>query len=196
MKRITLQFHAQGGSSMLLHSDRGSNPIHPDTVAHKALTSKRKKTDEDHYAIARSEYLLGFYGGAPIRIPSVNIKSAIVEGAKLNKLGSAFNRSVLILQDFIPIAHDGPDTPEQMWENPDCVDGRSVKIGTARLMRYRPKLNNWQLGFDVVYHENMIEAQQIVTAAENAGRYIGLGDYRPAKGGNFGRFDVTVINGQ
>ncbi|MFM2054707.1 MAG: hypothetical protein RL456_2744 [Pseudomonadota bacterium] len=190
MRTVTLKLI--GTSPMLLHSDRGANPIAPETVAHKALTSKRKKTDEDHIAIARSEYMLGFYPGNDVVIPTTNVKSAIVEGAKLNKLGSAFNRVVMILDDVARIQHSGPNGKDRMWGTPACVDARSVKVGTARLMRYRPRLNDWSLTVDVVFDEKMIEQAQIVTAAENAGRYIGIGDYRPARGGAFGRFNVEV----
>ena len=191
MQTLTLKFIGQ--SALLLHSDRGANPIHADTVAHKVLTSKRKKTEEDHKAIAKSEYLLGFYSKR-VEIPGTNIKSAIVEGAKLNKLGSAFNRCLMILADTVPVAHSGPNDPEKMWNTNTCVDCRSVKVGQARLMRYRPRLNDWSLHVEVRFHETMVERAQIVAAASNAGAFIGLGDYRPAKGGPFGRFSVEVVN--
>lgn len=193
MQELTLKL--TGRSSMLLHSDRGANPIHPDTIAHKVLTSKRKKTDEDHLAIARSEYMLGFYSSTGVVIPTTNVKSSIVEGAKLNKLGSAFNRCLMILDDAVEIKHSGPKTQDAMWKDPACVDVRSVKVGQARLMRYRPRLNDWSLVVSILFDEKMVERQQIVNAAENAGQYIGLGDYRPAKGGTFGRFFVETING-
>jgi len=190
MQNVTLKLIAD--SSLLLHSDRGANPIHADTVAHKALTSKRKKTEEDHIAIAKSEYMLGFYDGDTIAIPSANVKSALVEGAKLNKLGSAFNRCVLILSDSIEIAHSGPKSKEKMWSTQACRDCRSVKVGQARLMRYRPRLNDWSIVVDILFDEKMVERAQVIAAAENAGKYIGIGDYRPAKGGAFGRFRVEV----
>lgn len=177
---------------MLLHSDRGANPIAPETVAHKALTSKRKKTDEDHLIIARSEYMMGFYGGPGIRLPTANIKSSITEGAKLHKLGAAFNRCILILADSVPVEHSGPSSQEAMWETQACRDARSVKVGTARLMRYRPRLNDWRLSVDILFDETMIECAQVIAAAINAGKYIGIGDYRPAKGGSFGRFSVEA----
>lgn len=191
MQQITLKLIGQ--SAMLLHSDIGSNPIHPETIKHRALTLKNKKTEDDHVSIARSEYMMGFYGThGPIVIPSTNVKSAIVEGAKLHKLGSAFNRCVLILADTIAVEHSGPADRDRMWETPACVDCRSVKVKQARLMRYRPRLNDWRLSVDVIFDEKMIERAQIIAAAENAGKYIGIGDYRPAKGGPFGRFTVEA----
>ena len=189
----SIQLKLVGVSAMLLHSDRGANPLHPDAIAHKVLTSKRKKTDEDHLAIARSEYMLGFYSGDTVAIPATNIKSTLIEGAKLNKLGSTFNRSVMLFADMVPIAHSGPATKSGMWESPACVDCRSVRVGQARLMRYRPRLNDWSLIVDIAFDELMIERAQILTAAENAGKYIGLGNYRPAKGGPFGRFNVEAL---
>lgn len=191
MQQLILKF--VGAAPMLLHSDRGANPLHPDSIAHKALTDKRKKVDEDHIAIAKSSYMLGFYHGDRVSIPSTNVKATIVEGAKLHKLGSAFNRCVMILADMIPVEHSGPATRELMWETPACVDCRSVKVGQSRLMRYRPRLNDWSLLVEVIFDETMIERAQIIAAAENAGKYIGLGDYRPAKGGPFGRFTVEVV---
>jgi hypothetical protein len=189
----TLQLQLIGAAPLLLHSDRGANPIAPETIAHKALTSKRKKTDEDHMAIAKSEFMLCFYPGDTLVIPSVNVKSALVEGAKLNKLGAAFNRCVLVTGEVIPLRHAGPSRPEHLWDNPAYVDVRSVKVGMARLMRYRPRLVDWSLTVDIIIDELMVERAQVITAADNAGRYIGLGDYRPARGGPFGRFTVEVL---
>lgn len=191
MQKLTLTL--TGIAPLLLHSDRGANPIDPATVAHKALTSKRKKTDDDHLAIARSEYLMAFYAGPGLVLPTTNVKSAIVEGAKLNKLGASFNRSLLILADTTPLRHPGPTDPVALWNaGNQYVDCRSVKVGTARLMRYRPRLSDWSLEVVIDFFENMIEAGQIVAAAENAGTFIGLGDYRPARGGPFGRFTVEA----
>jgi hypothetical protein len=193
MQSITLELRGKD-SSLLLHSDRGANPLAAETMAHKALTNKNKKTDEDHISIARSDYMLAFYPGKTIAIPSTNLKSALVEGAKLHKLGAAFNRCVMILADMIPVTHSGPANKDKMWETPACVDCRSVKVGTKRVMRYRPRLNDWRVQVEIFFDETMIERAQILAAAENAGRYVGLGDYRPAKGGPFGRFSVEVVN--
>jgi len=191
MQSIKLELN--GTSPLLLHSDIGANPLAKETIAHKVLTLKGKKTDEDHLAIAKSEYMMAFYRGDGIVLPTTNIKSAIVEGAKLSKLGSAFNRVLMIFDSTAPITHSGPATREALWKDQSCVDCRSVKIGTKRIMRYRPALNDWQITVEVLFDENMIERAQILTAAENAGAYIGLGDYRPAKGGAFGRFTVREV---
>ena len=81
------------------------------------------------------------------------------------------------------------------------VDSRPVVIPATkgRIMRHRPRLNAWRLVFYVGIDTDLIgmdTAQEIMTAG---GSLKGLGDYRPEKGGPFGRFAVETFvewNGQ
>jgi hypothetical protein len=81
------------------------------------------------------------------------------------------------------------------------VDSRPVVIPATkgRIMRHRPRLNAWRLVFYVEVDTDLIgidTAHQIMTAG---GALKGLGDYRPEKGGPFGRFAVETFvewNGQ
>ena len=94
-----LNISIKGLSPILLHSDRYANPLDPGAKAHKVLTGKRVKTDEDHAAIAESEWRGGLYfsKGIGVYLPTANIRSCIVEGAKLSKLGKAIQRGTIIL---------------------------------------------------------------------------------------------------
>src|SRR3546814_21068521 len=56
-----LKLKIVGTSPLMMHSDRLANPLNPATKAHKELTGKRKKTDDDHLAIAKSEFIAGAY---------------------------------------------------------------------------------------------------------------------------------------
>ncbi|MEB4734046.1 hypothetical protein OXV40_33915, partial [Burkholderia contaminans] len=56
-----LRLNICGSSPLMMHSDKLANPLAAETKAHRELTGKRKKTDEDHVAIARSEFLAGLY---------------------------------------------------------------------------------------------------------------------------------------
>ena len=55
--RITIT----GTAPLLMHNGRLANPLDPSTQALKSLTSKRKKTDDDLFDIARAEFLGGLY---------------------------------------------------------------------------------------------------------------------------------------
>ena len=192
MKRITLKF--TGTSPVLLVSDKLADPLNPATIKHKELTSKRKKTEDDHLLIARSQWegLLYHDDEMGIYMPSQNIRAALVGGAKLNKMGQAFKRSTLILDEKIELDYGKKKTVDQLWSE-RFMDVRSVKIGTARVMAYRPMFKNWAITFNFDYDESTLDINQIIQAAENAGMYVGIGGYRPEKGGMFGRFKVEVV---
>lgn len=183
MKKITMKF--TGTSPILLSGDRLADPLEKATIAHKELTSKRKKTEEDHIAIARSQWggLLYLDEKENIIMPTQNIRAAIVGGAKLNKLGMQVKRGTMMMVDDVPLDYGKKLTVDQLWEQ-RYLDRRSVVIGSARVMAYRPKFNNWSVIFDI---------SQIKQASDNAGLFVGIGGFRPEKGGTFGRFNAEVI---
>lgn len=192
MQNVTLKLTAE--SPILMHSDRYANPLDTMTKEHKLLTSKRKKVDEDHEAIAKSEWMGGLYYDdehGPY-MPGQNVKSALVGAAKIHRMGATFKRALIVVDDRLRLDYTGPRDPEKMWESPRFVDCRSVVVGQSRLMRYRPKFHDWSLSVNIVFSNEMIEQEDVVRAAENAGMFIGIGDYRPEKGGAFGRFSVEV----
>ncbi|WP_296271758.1 hypothetical protein [Pseudomonas sp. UBA6323] len=191
----TIKLKLVGQSPLLMHSDRFANPLDPATKAHKVLTSKRKKLDEDHADIAKSEWLGSLYHDAEVGpfLPGLNVKSALVGAAKIQKLGAAFKRGVLVLDDRCKLEYTGPRDPEKLYADPRFVDARSVVVGTSRLIRYRPKFAGWSATVNIMFSPEMVDRDDVIRAAENAGLFVGLLDYRPEKGGAFGRFTVEVV---
>jgi hypothetical protein len=76
-----------------------------------------------------------------------------------------------------------------LWADPDFVDCRGVKVGTAKIMRYRPIFRNWSLRASIMINEDVVNVNEVQKAAQDAGALIGLGDYRP----RFGRFNVEFV---
>ena len=189
MKTISVQL--TGKAPLLMHSDRFANPLDPLTKAHKELTSKRKKTDDDHIAIARSEFIGGCYWSKDkgFYLPAQNLESCLVAAAKLQKLGVKFKQGVQVLEDDLPFIGYEKKTPEQLWETPDNVDCRGVKVGTSKIMRYRSILRSWILRATIAINEDVVNVSEVKKAVQDAGALIGLGDYRP----RFGRFNVEFV---
>ena len=102
----TLNVRIVGTAPLLMHSDKFANPLHPATKAHKALTGKRKKTDDDHEAIAKSEFLGGCYHDATAGffVPGQNFDASFLAGAKLQKLGTNWKRGVLVMPGMLSTA--------------------------------------------------------------------------------------------
>lgn len=186
----TLKIKIIGTRPLLVHSDRFSNPLDPMAKEHKALTSKRKKTDEDYELIARSEWAGGLYYDDKLGpyIPGVNIESAIIAGGKLSKLGTQLKRSIEVLDERCPLIYEGPRDMKGLWDA-RFYDARSVKVQAARLMRYRPLFRDWSLECTIMFDEETIDRNQVIKCVTDAGLYCGIGDYRP----KFGRFDMEVI---
>lgn len=192
----TLKIRITGDSALLMNKDTLSDPLNPKTQEIKLLTSKRKKVEEDHLQIAALQYASSLYydESVGLYIPGAMFKAAMVNGAKMQRLGAAFKRSVIVLEDMLPLNYKGDArTPEQLWADKNFVDVRSVGVQTARVMRYRPKIRDWSATATVLYSEDLIEESDLMRAIQNAGMFAGVGDFRPECGGNFGRFSVEII---
>lgn len=185
----TIKIKVTGISPLLMHSDRFANPLDPLTKAHKELTSKRKKTDDDHEAIARSEWNGSLYidEHGPF-IPGQNFDASIIAGAKMQKLGSTVKRAVQVLDDRVYIEYDGPKKADALFV-PEFIDVRGVKVGTAKIMRCRPIFRKWAAEFSVAFNPEQINRGELIKAVSDAGQLVGVCDYRP----RFGKFNVEVV---
>lgn len=187
MEQLTLRI--TGTSMLMMHSDRLADPLAPETKAHKELTAKRKKTEDDHIAIARSEFIAGVYWTAKdgVYIPGANLDASFLAGAKLQKLGTHWKRGALVLEERVKLLHDGPTTPDALWESPSHRDCRGVRVGPAKLMRYRCVFRSWSAQLTVAVNTDVLNVDEAKKAIEDAGALIGVCEYRP----RFGRFEVS-----
>ncbi|RUR38558.1 hypothetical protein [Vreelandella populi] len=187
----TISIRIIGARPLLMHSDVFADPLNPLTKAHKALTGKRKKTDDDHEAIAKSEWRGGLYFDEELGpyLPGVNIEAAMVAGGKLSKLGTQLKRSVEVMDERCRLEYEGPRTVKGLWDA-RFYDARSVKVQSARLMRYRPLFRKWSITCTIAYDPESIDRSQVVKCLEDGGQFCGVGDYRP----KFGRFSVEVLS--
>lgn len=73
------------------------------------------------------------------------------------------------------------------------IDERTVVIQRSRVFCWRPRFNEWQIEFDLIYDEDIFvpgSEKLLVDLLNDCGKRVGLLDYRPAKKGPFGRFHV------
>lgn len=73
------------------------------------------------------------------------------------------------------------------------VDERPVRIPSTggRILAYRPMFDDWNVAFTAEIDLNEISEKLFRQIVDKAGSAIGLGDFRPACKGPFGRFVVT-----
>jgi hypothetical protein len=67
------------------------------------------------------------------------------------------------------------------------VDVRPVVVQRNRILRARPRFDQWELKFEIINNDSTIIHQDTLKKIlEDAGKYYGLGDFRP----EFGLFKV------
>lgn len=178
-----------GTAPLLMHSSRLSDPIHPATKAVAKYTKKQKKTEEDHEIIGRLEFEGGMYHDDDIGpyIPGENINRCLIDAAKLTRQGTAVIRGLLITTDINPLAYNGPRDVEGLWSQ-GWVHRASVRNKTNRVMRTRPWFPEWAVAAEGRLDPSVLTLDDLAAIADNAGLFIGLGDWRP----RFGRFTATV----
>ena len=65
-----------------------------------------------------------------------------------------------------------------------------VGMGTADI-RYRGEFRNWWTTITVKFNGNVMSAEQILNLFSTAGFAVGVGEWRPERDGQFGRFHVA-----
>ena len=95
-----------------------------------------------------------------------------------------------VKQDQIPLMQKDGKTLVYDYE----VDSRPVTIPSTkgRIMRHRPRLDEWTARFDLAINEDVLEADAIFQFLIEGGQRIGVGDFRPERGGPFGCFKVAL----
>lgn len=186
-----LKLKIVGTSPLLMHNDTLVNPLSSETKAQKALTSKRKKVDEDHLAIAKNEFIAGCYWDEKVgfHIPGACLDATFLAGARLSKLGVHWLRGALVFEDKAKLLHEGPDTPEELWKDTRFVDVRGVRVDRSKIMRYRPIFLSWAAELTVAINTDVLNISEAQKAITDSGLLIGVCDFRP----RFGRFGVSYV---
>lgn len=189
---MELKVRLMGVAPLLMHSGRLANPLDEHTQRLKALTGKRKKTDEDLREIALVEARGGCWEtpAGKLGVPTAAVWRSIYDAAKAFKLGEDVKRSVQFSDTVSDLETDG-----KVWDCDDFIaagnfDYRSVKVSNRRVMRARPLVaEGWSSvhSFDLL--EDVMDPRSLVPVFERAGRLVGLGDWRPT----YGRFELEVV---
>lgn len=184
------KYTISGITPLLTHNERLANSFDEFTRAIKAIAGKRKKTEDDLMEMARLEWHGGLYYDADTGpyIPGYNMLAAIFTAGKVHKLGTAIKRAAVVLEDKLPIEYSGPRDADALFSDKRFVDMRSVKVGTSKVTRCRPRFSDWRLHFTVAYDESVLQPSDIDMVLRTCGTMTGLGDYRP----RFGRFEVLA----
>jgi hypothetical protein len=172
---------------MLQHNGRLANPLDDYTRQLRALTGKRKKTDDDLVTIMAIEARGGAYETADgfLGVPNEYVWASIYEAAKAYRRGEDIKRALLMDLDVVePLdLGAGPVPVDAFLADPAHVDYRPVGIGGKRTMRARPRIvPPWTSTHEAELLDDVIDLRDLAPIAERAGRLVGVGDRRPLYG--------------
>ena|ERR1700741_677026 len=140
--------------------------------------------------IAASKLYIGL-NGKPM-IPSPNLLRSIVDGGAYTKIGKkqvTTQKSSLLYACLSIEAAEIEIIHKQPWR----VDTRPIVIPSTggRILCHRPMFDDWRLEFEVDLDTTIINAKLMRQIVDDAGKRVGLGDFRPIRKGPFGKYVVA-----
>lgn len=138
--------------------------------------------------------------GVPF-MPPMSLKKSL-EGAapylgKIPGLGQATYskrvKSGILVTDPIPLTTNGRDMKSEDWTGEWLFLDAQGKNGDKRVKRCMPRVDPWQAVATIYVVDEIINKDVLTKLIENAGMFVGVGRFRPANGGFYGRFKLTKL---
>ena len=208
-----------GATPLLMHHDDIDWADKMDAWKNDPSNKNESKAGDDR---SPSHRWIGslYTDGANVCIPQENIMRAIMEGGAMvpvpgGKNGKTFKaqtQSGIVPADgFFSLTINGRPAPtgpiyaligeRSFEEHRQRVEGmgfslfvKRAKIGQSKHIRVRPRFDAWELRGDLLVTDKQITQAALLDILTYAGRYKGLGDWRPGgkTPGPYGRFEATI----
>jgi hypothetical protein len=115
--------------------------------------------------------------------PAEHILGAMIKAAVDFKITGRGKKTYKdLVKSAIVIEPDAIPHKKTTW----VIDRRGVVVQRARIMRERPKFEDWELSFILETLDEQLALSAVKEILDQAGK-VGIGDFRP----RFGRFMVT-----
>ena len=183
---------------IIMHSGRGLDPKLPANIE-KAEIVKRKgsnRTASDDARVAELECQLSLWlieGTETPTIPSPALRSCIETAARKLRQGPDVREGLVIsVDDFTYDRERYGVSLEELGKSSQFTTG--VVVQRSRILRTRAMFEQpWGCRFTLDCDDELIDRERIERWLDIAGRRIGLGDWRPEKSGDHGRFETVSI---
>ncbi len=174
-----LRLRLVGTSPLIVHkwSEKAKKQMLDKQMKRASQGKAAKDPDQDY---RESLYIRGdgSYG-----FPAVAFKAAAVRAGTYCDMKMVFLRGAFHVEGDLVLIEGEPEPREDMVR---------VGMGTADI-RYRPQFPKWATELDITFNNRALTDEQIVNLFEIAGFAVGVGEWRPEKDGQFGRFRVETV---
>ena len=138
----------------------------------------------------KAAYTAEINGKQQLYIPSYAVYSMMIRAAGSYKFPRSRSSLSTYLAGTIRVEPENIPLGTDKYE----IDERPVVIQGARVLKWRPKIAEWSVTFQIVYNADALPASvipQLETILTDGGTRLGLLDYRPQHKGWFGTFEVV-----
>lgn len=133
-----------------------------------------------------------------VAIPAHGMHQALIaaakyDGGKIAGAGAKTWTAKFTTGLAITEAIDTGLRPEDAVIEPILCNADGVRGSGKRVLRRFPVFHEWDASFDVYILDSIITETQFRKIMELAGMFIGIGRFRPEKGGHNGRFRLATL---
>jgi hypothetical protein len=181
----TVELQILGTSALIQHcwSAKGLREMRmtkSERALHKKQNPPKSRNPEEEAEAATHRMSDGSYA-----VPVTAIKASIISAAHKD-LGiekTAVKKSLFLIADegdLIRMTCSEPTVREDI-----------VRIGMGSTdLRYRPQFDDWSVKITAQVDADILSADILANLVKRAGFGVGIGEWRPEKGGDFGRFEI------
>ena len=183
-KVLALQIKSRSGLICHAYSEKTRKMMQDKHAGKKKAAKREKRVPEQEYEACFYKLEDGTYG-----FPCTAFKQSAIRAAKMiDGLNMTDARQMFF------ILPDGRDVNRQR----ECVRIHGdpvmrtdeVKVQQSMDLRYRPEFPEWTATLNIEYDEDNITGDAIASLLHRAGMTVGIGEWRPEKNGDFGRFGI------
>ena len=126
-------------------------------------------------------------------IPQPNLLRSIIDGGRFTKIGRSQITTERKSELFSCLTITAATIP-LIYRQPWKVDTRAVRIPATggRILRHRPMFDDWGLEFEMELDTEILSGKLLRKIVDDAGSRVGLGDFRPATKGPYGKYRVDL----
>ena len=185
-----ISFWIRGTSPLIQHawSQKGLEQLRMSATERK----KQSKEKRDPEKLA-NDAMYKLKDGSPA-MSMLAVKNSLI-GAAHKDLG--IEKTLVRKALFLPSDsyEDGLLAPLH-YEGDVIIREDIVRVGNGSTdLRYRPEFRNWKVNVILQIDTDLLNEQDIVNLVNRAGFSVGVCEWRPEKGGEYGRFEFDVTQG-
>ena len=186
-KVVSLVLKSRSGLICHAYSEKVRKMMQDRQAGVKKAAKREKRVPEEEYEACFYKLDDGTYG-----FPCNAFKQAAIRASKM-----VDGITMTDARQMFFIRPDGRDIDRQI----DCVRIHGepvmrtdeVKVQQSMDLRYRPEFPEWSATLNIEYDDDNITSDAIASLLYRAGMSVGVGDWRPERNGDFGRFEIGDV---